>query len=694
MKLNPFLRPLLRVAHWQALLGLLALLAILGLPSSHVVLAQTGQQGFKAGNFATAGFYPAPNQNVKKYIITGTEGIPLTNNTVLVKVLKIQTFPLNGPPGVPEMILEAPECILDQNAGIANSSGHMKVRSGDGKLHLEGDGFLFRQEKTNMSLTLSNHVHTTIERNLLTQSGTNESVRINLAPATNASTATNQFLHIYSDHFFFDRLSNLFNYSGHVHVDDVQMDLTSETMTIQRSTNNAINNIVADGSVVIIDKSTGGRTTGDHAVYVSEDGRQVVQLTGHPHWEQKGSEATAKLFILDRPIEKTNNTFRAEGDAYLKLPRQSIGQSGIMMAGPAGATNSPVDTNKFVEIYSDTMNFQLPPTNGPIQTFRADKNVIILDRDRKSRATGGQAFYDRNTGLLELTENPLWQVDQKVAKGGILIFNAIEKTFTARTNAYMRIPTGALGGSALVSSSKPGAATNQFIEVLSSYYESGDGVLTFHDHVQSALANNESVVATLDSETLQVTYTTNQLQSIVAGTNVYAHILPFTNALGRTTEKELKCDQLVVRMRPGTNGLIEQIVADQNVKTVQNTSFTPIATRTNTPKPVRLTLNTDLMTANFLPTTNALEILTADKHVVLTRNEVTAHGDQVVYTGTNEIGQLTGNAEIVLTNTTLTGEAFTLDQRINKLFTRNYKMVTLPKTNLTAATKITGKKKH
>jgi lipopolysaccharide export system protein LptA len=673
MKLNAFQRPSRIVLYVQAGLALVF---------SHAVFAQTGDKGFKADNFAVADFYPAPNQRVKRYIITGTEGIPQPGNTVLVKGLKIQTFPLNGPPGVPEMILEAPQCILDQNTGIANSPGHMQVRSGDGKLRLEGDGFLFHQDKTNMSLTLSNHVHTTIERNLLAQSATNESTRVTLPLAgTNAPAASNQFLQIYSDQFFFDRLSNLFNYTGHVHVDDVQMDLTSETMAIQRSTNNAINNIVADGSVVIIDKSTGGRTTGDHAVYASQDGRQLVQLTGHPHWEQKGSEATAKMFILDRPMEKTNNTFRAEGDAYLKLPRQSISQSGIMMAGSISATNSPIDTNKFVEIYSDAMNFQLPPTNGPIQTFRAEKNVIILDRDRKSRATGGQAYYDRNTGLLELTENPLWQVDQKIAKGGILVFNAIEKSFTARTNASLRIPATALGRSTMLSSSKPGAATNQFIEVLSSYYESGDGVLAFHGHVQSALADNEAVIATLDSETLKVAYTTNQLQSIVAGTNVYAHMLPATNALGKIMEKELKCDELVMRMRPGTNGLIEQIVADQNVKTIQNTSYTPIATSTNTPKPVRLTLNTDLMTANFLPTTNALEILTADKHVVITRNEVTAHGDQAVYTGTNEIGQLTGNAEIVLTNTTLTGEAFTLDQRLNKLFTRNYKMVTIPKTN-------------
>jgi hypothetical protein len=44
---------------------------------------------------------------------------------------------------------------------MANSPGHLQLQAGDGKFHVEGEGFLWRQNDS--FLTISNNVRTVIE---------------------------------------------------------------------------------------------------------------------------------------------------------------------------------------------------------------------------------------------------------------------------------------------------------------------------------------------------------------------------------------------------------------------------------------------------------------------------------------------------------------------------------------------------
>lgn len=55
----------------------------------------------------------------------------------------------------------APECIYDTFKSAANSPGHLQVWTGDGRFRVEGDGFLWRQSES--FLTISNNVRTVIE---------------------------------------------------------------------------------------------------------------------------------------------------------------------------------------------------------------------------------------------------------------------------------------------------------------------------------------------------------------------------------------------------------------------------------------------------------------------------------------------------------------------------------------------------
>jgi len=110
------------------------------------------------GGFTLEKYYEAPNQTQMKSRLSGAEGHPLTGRLFAIKQLKLEIFNTNGSP---QAVVQAPDCIYDMQNGMANSAGHLLLQSGDGKISTEGDGFLWRQDDS--FLTISNHVHTVIK---------------------------------------------------------------------------------------------------------------------------------------------------------------------------------------------------------------------------------------------------------------------------------------------------------------------------------------------------------------------------------------------------------------------------------------------------------------------------------------------------------------------------------------------------
>lgn len=76
---------------------------------------------------------------------------------LIIKQLRLETFYTNG---TLQAVVEAPECIYDTVNNTANSAGHLHLQNGDGTIQTDGDGFLWRQKDS--SLTISNHVHSVI----------------------------------------------------------------------------------------------------------------------------------------------------------------------------------------------------------------------------------------------------------------------------------------------------------------------------------------------------------------------------------------------------------------------------------------------------------------------------------------------------------------------------------------------------
>jgi hypothetical protein len=117
-----------------------------------------------ATSFSTDMYYEAPNDDKVKMKLSGTESLPLPGGFLDVKNMKVETYNTNGSV---QMQAESPQCTLRYADGVADSPGHLEMRSGDGKIHIAADGFLFVLKQDAMSLTLSNHVHTVIETGLL-----------------------------------------------------------------------------------------------------------------------------------------------------------------------------------------------------------------------------------------------------------------------------------------------------------------------------------------------------------------------------------------------------------------------------------------------------------------------------------------------------------------------------------------------
>jgi hypothetical protein len=120
------------------------------------VRAQQSATGH-ANDFTSVVYYEAPHPQLMKSRMSGAEAQP-DGQRLLITQLKLEMFDTNG---APEVVVKAPHCVYDTQTGVANSPGHIRLESGDGKSHVEGDGFLFRRDDS--FLTISNHVHTVIE---------------------------------------------------------------------------------------------------------------------------------------------------------------------------------------------------------------------------------------------------------------------------------------------------------------------------------------------------------------------------------------------------------------------------------------------------------------------------------------------------------------------------------------------------
>jgi hypothetical protein len=114
-----------------------------------------------ATDFNSVQYYKAPHQQDIECLFSGAEAEPLPGGLLLIKQAKIEKFYLTGKL---QVVAEAPECVYDPVNNVANSAGEVHVRTGDGKLKIDGEGFLWRQNDS--LFTISNQVETVINQKM------------------------------------------------------------------------------------------------------------------------------------------------------------------------------------------------------------------------------------------------------------------------------------------------------------------------------------------------------------------------------------------------------------------------------------------------------------------------------------------------------------------------------------------------
>src|SRR5439155_121212 len=257
-----------------------------------------------------------------------------------------------------ELQVEAPQCVYDSQAHSASSPGRLRVQSGDGKLSIEGEGFLWRQ--TNSSLFISNQVHTFVQPALLQQASSETNAQRQqphqISSASPPTAPLSRFrpqreggvggeaqiinnLDIFSDQFSYTADSGLGIYRGHVRASGLrraegppamqagtnQLSLTAGLLTIVvPMAERELRNMVAEENVVM--DYEGVQATGQRMRYDAET--DLAQISGPPQptWRAGQREGQGDELLIDR----TNKIFRATGHARLKMSGQSAGTTGFL----------------------------------------------------------------------------------------------------------------------------------------------------------------------------------------------------------------------------------------------------------------------------------------------------------------------------------------------------------------------------
>jgi hypothetical protein len=142
----------------------LAALAFLAGLAAADVTAQlpTAGSGASLGagtNLSSVMYFEPPNDQRVEMRLSGAQMTPLTGLALYdVKKLKIEKYNVDGKL---EAVVEAPDCTYAQLDGVASSPGPLDLTLDGGKIHLQGEGFLWQQADS--TLVVSNQVRTTIK---------------------------------------------------------------------------------------------------------------------------------------------------------------------------------------------------------------------------------------------------------------------------------------------------------------------------------------------------------------------------------------------------------------------------------------------------------------------------------------------------------------------------------------------------
>lgn len=413
-----------------------------------------------------AEYHDAPHETQMKSLLEGDRAQRLPDGRIQVTRARRQTFRENGES---EFTVEAPECFYDPVRRALNSSGPLRLQTGDGKFAIEGEGFLWQQ--TNSTLLVSNRVHTILHPDLFEPQAA--------ATLTNRPATATTSIEIFSDQFEYAQTPGRGVYQGNVRVTGTNLNATAGRLTLLLPlAEHRLQSLTAEEHVIVDYERV--HATGEWAFYSADT--DLIQLRGQPTWRIEQQEGAGDELVFDR----TNSVFRANGHARLQMPAAGMGAAGFLSRAGSASSGSLPPTNQFVEVRCDSyelrtnmavfrdqvrvsnrlgdqpqgqmtcglMTLTFVGTN-ELQRLVAEREVVIAQADR--RFTAARADYTASDSLLELTGNPAWQAGPREGKGDWMRANLAREELLVRGNALMKLPAGEVGRTKLTGSDAPKA---------------------------------------------------------------------------------------------------------------------------------------------------------------------------------------------------------------------------------------------
>ena len=139
-------------------------LFVAALALAFVLLAASAQNqsipiGAGSGtNFLNVMYFEPPYEEMVKVRFLGAQMSPLPGAKFDIRQLRIEKFYVNGNL---EAVAEAPQCIYALSNAVANSAGPLVLDLNEGKIHVRGQGFLWKQNES--LLIISNQQHTVVK---------------------------------------------------------------------------------------------------------------------------------------------------------------------------------------------------------------------------------------------------------------------------------------------------------------------------------------------------------------------------------------------------------------------------------------------------------------------------------------------------------------------------------------------------
>ena len=146
---------------------------------------------------------------------------------------------------------------------------------------------------------------------------------------------------------------------------------------------------------------------------------------------------------------------------------------------------------------------------------------VVVDYE-KIHATGDQAVYSADTGLIQLTGQPTWRIEDREGSGDVLVFDRTNGVLHANGHARLEMPAQRMGSSYFLSQSASNSATslpstNHFVEILCANYELRTNLAVFRDQVKVTDRLGDELRGEMTCGLMTLTFTgTNELQKMVA----------------------------------------------------------------------------------------------------------------------------------------------------------------------------------